>query len=145
MDFFVDRKKLGDTLIGYKPTSRIFCLGNTYEGGENWGAIADFRLYPTVFAQNTADWPAHLKCVPPLVPRPQLIGQPGIAFHNQKRFDKSQKDTSSEAIDGIRALLCEINCIPNIVALLGSESQEAREVGCVAIANMALFDRARSI
>ena len=145
MDFFIDRKKLGDTLIGYRPTSRIFCLGNTFEGGENWGTIADFRLYPSVFAQNTADWPAHLKYVPPLVPQPQLIGHSGITSHSQNRVDSSQKGSSSPEIDDIRALLCEINCIPNIVALLGNESQEAREIGCMAIANMALFDRGRSI
>ena len=56
MDFFLNGKKMGDTLVGYRPESRVFTLGNSYEGGENWGPLRDFRLFPRIFSENSAYW-----------------------------------------------------------------------------------------
>ena len=73
-DFFLNGKKIGATILNYRPTSKILCIGNTYDGGEAWGPLADFRLYPQAFGDNLKRWPEHLRLTPPLKPFPKIKG-----------------------------------------------------------------------
>jgi hypothetical protein len=45
LTFFIDGFPIRTTVTTRRPAGRIRCVGNSFDGLEPWGAIADFRLY----------------------------------------------------------------------------------------------------
>ena len=127
--FFLNGRKLGNSL-DYKPSSRLLCVGNTYDGGEAWGPICDFRLYPHAFGENIIRWPDHLRLIPPVRPMPKpenfIHWKSDLVFHERKLND-------------VRAAVVNNNCIPYILPLLAHPSTKARILASSTIANVALY------
>eukprot|EP00944_MAST-04C_sp_MAST-4C-sp1_P008773 g8773.t1 len=134
-DFFLNGRKLGHSL-DYKPSSRLLCVGNTYDGGEAWGPICDFRLYPHAFGDSIIRWPEHLRLMPPLCPMPKrdnyIHWESDLIYHERKLND-------------VRAAVVTSNCIPYILPLLAHPSTKARILACSTIANLALYTFAKVI
>ena len=67
--FYINGLPIRTTITTRRPMGNIRCVGNSLNGKEPWGAIADFRMYSRAFSnKGSAAWPSELLRPPPTFP-----------------------------------------------------------------------------
>ena len=121
---------IGSTITTRRPMGNIRCVGNSFNGLEPWGAIADFRLYSRAFSiEGGISWPDELNTPPPTFP---AIQRP-IPDHRSNQF------VNVGQIDNVRKWLVERGILHSIVTLLKSHEDQLLERAVATLANIALY------
>ena len=69
LKFFINGIPVRRAPKGLIASGRVCTVGNSIEGNEPWGPMADFRIYFETFApEGQAGWPPHLVNRPPIFP-----------------------------------------------------------------------------
>ena len=154
--FYIDGLPIRTTVTTRRPMGRIRTVGNSFEGDEPWGAIADFRLYSRSFSHNgKGSWPQELLIPPPtfpVVPRPfpMLSGSGGSSGSSgsgqggrSTMASSGRRFVDVDAIDDVRQWLVRRGVLHSIVALLGTGNRNNQsqllERACATLANIALY------